>query len=146
MWMRSYGSFDLLSFYSSNLELSVSTYPAGYLNIELRSTQPGSRTNARKYLSGPAQPAKGMPLLFGTSVSKSWRDIWFPIWLLAILFAIAPAYWLSPYRRRTKQARLGLCRHCGYDLRASPDRCPECGAERALATTPLSSSKSDERR
>ena len=51
-------------------------------------------------------------------------------WLPALLSAILPALWLARFPRRRRVARrrrLGLCPHRGYDLRATPGRCPECG-------------------
>jgi hypothetical protein len=34
---------------------------------------------------------------------------------------------LRRQRLRNKQRQVGVCMNCGYDLRASPDQCPECG-------------------
>jgi len=52
-----------------------------------------------------------------------------PYWFLALLAATPAALkWRSVARLRRKR-RLGLCLGCGYDLRGSPGRCPECGRE-----------------
>jgi hypothetical protein len=48
---------------------------------------------------------------------------WFPLLFTLVL----PAVWLRAFRRRRYRRRNGLCPVCGYDLRASTDRCPECG-------------------
>ncbi len=53
-----------------------------------------------------------------------------PYWALVMATGILPA-WLGlrigRWGIRRRSSRSGLCPSCGYDLRASPERCPECG-------------------
>ena len=51
-----------------------------------------------------------------------------PLWPLAFAFAIPPVVVLRRGLVHRRRRRHGLCLKCGYDLRASAARCPECGA------------------
>ena len=60
-----------------------------------------------------------------------------PYWALAATTALLPTGWAAWHvaRRRTRRRRTqSLCRSCGYDLRATPNKCPECGTIASPAT------------
>lgn len=65
-------------------------------------------------------------------------DIGVPAWVLVLITTILPAVQIvSVARCRHRRRIAGQCKRCGYDLRATPNRCPECGTVPAAAPSPV---------
>lgn len=56
-----------------------------------------------------------------------YRLIAVPYWFIATLLSLPLIRALIASRRRRRRIARQLCPDCGYDLRATPGRCPECG-------------------
>lgn len=112
-------------------ELSVSPW-RGELMVRKFSAEP---------IVGDAQNVDGwgfMGLSFYrmTHVTGYSSSVTCPMWLLMLIFGILPIReGIRLMRVRTLQRRnaAGQCIQCGYDLRGSTGRCPECGT----ATVPI---------
>jgi hypothetical protein len=61
-------------------------------------------------------------------IPRKW-GLWLPYWFITGAFAAPAIVRLFFQLRRRRRLGAGLCRHCGYDLRATPDKCPECGTQ-----------------
>ena len=76
---------------------------------------------------GPAQ-GEGNQLVRGI---KFYDDVILhvvmPHWAAVILFLALPFLRLIVCVKRLRRKCANLCSRCGYDLRATPVRCPECG-------------------
>ena len=54
-------------------------------------------------------------------------EVGVPYYFVCVLAVMLPAARARGMLRRRRRRTRGLCRACGYDLRATPGRCPECG-------------------
>ncbi len=63
-------------------------------------------------------------------LQATYQTVSVPDWAIILIGLILPARFVrGSMRRRYRRAHPGYCANCGYDLRATPQRCPECGHE-----------------
>jgi hypothetical protein len=91
--------------------------------------------------AGLADPGARWERFFGFAMKwwevSRWRDVQVtttyvvvPYWFLAMVTGAGPGVVLMKKAgkwRLARRMRSGFCVGCGYDLRGTPERCPECG-------------------
>ena len=140
LWVRSYWVLEGVSYTtprsgSASIVMLRVLSVRGYVVLTY-SSDTGGQARGLQYGSQPAS-AGATPGRWrfsygsGSDPARSWGEAWVPHWALLLasaILSILPAAWLIRDRERQWRIKHGLCLKCGYDLRASKERCPECGA------------------
>ena len=140
LWVRSYWAEDVVTHFAPregvDAMLNWSAWSVngscGLWRIFLPSERILLHGPFLQWDSAPAAAVTPIETWYGFGLERAdWRTGWIvavPHWLPVMLLAICPSWWLVLWKRkRTALRMVGCCKACGYDLRATPERCPECG-------------------
>jgi hypothetical protein len=121
VWIRSNASADYLALTINSGHELVFGWTTGRVGAGLAAENAGTGFHTMAPLTFDDAPGwAGFAIGWSVFLQALFVPDWFVI-LVLVLSAIL-------FQRRAVQAsQTGLCRKCGYDLRATPDRCPECG-------------------
>jgi hypothetical protein len=141
LWARSYGNHDFLWASFAGAELRVHSVAGSFDFWCGRADDPAQPGVSLMRLPLPGDDWAGNLTLFYAYPERGLATanlrIGVPYWALLGIGAVVPVARFFSRRRRRLRMRRGLCPSCGYDVRASPMRCPECGTE--CGTAPRSS-------
>jgi hypothetical protein len=158
LWVRSCSTADSLDRYRQDVAgpgtyhdtrgvfSSQGRFGGGFLRVHPPIQQDWPADRGWRWNTSPAQPVAWQHQwrFFGfgywnTSIpgtpgsgGMSMRGLTIPHWFVIAVLGVAPAIAgrrLHHRWRRRRRVRRGLCADCGYDVRASGERCPECGRE-----------------
>jgi hypothetical protein len=117
--------------------LNVWQYPARPMNAPGMQNAPAQQSFWRYFSESQSYASFWQRNRGALDFSLSYRgnpvsslELRFPQWLPIVLTGLPPLAWIfynRRYLRRRWRAMRGQCAECGYDLRATPERCPECG-------------------
>ena len=131
--------------YPGGLKLSTWPNPVQPRGMAFASYEYGVRNRFGAWTDRPTVSWKNLgfdikPLQFSNQ-SKPDRgafELFMPFWFLVTLCLAVPLTMAMRFVRKRRRAHANLCHACGYDLRGSKGRCPECGAERSPSVKPAS--------
>jgi len=137
-WVNSYGHFWNISRDTADTTFTITSDLSAFYFLV---TDPALSAHGVTFGYFPQSPTSVPPIenqygatvqrwlpiriLRGRLVLATGRDV--PHWVFVSLFAIPPLVRFRGWRRRRRASVAGTCPKCGYDLRATPERCPECG-------------------